>query len=550
MRRKKIKPVKIQYQKIIATVFWVWTGITSLPIFLNSLSNFAILSKWITLPITIIGSILLAGFILGSPIYLKYYNVTRQDQKTGREKRLRTLDAKTVVTSLGLFLALWIPRIAEQYIPPKAQTVDIRIVMTNFISLDKNISKSIAQTISQEVYTSIEDNLQEVKNEYGKLEIELLPLSRIPFVHGQTPDEIEMNIQAIAKNADADIVIYGILTKDVASNSAEIELFFYITEDSTFGFPEFIGQDTWSSEIKYPLENDPQSSFERGKISEEISNKVKALAYSIYGIWKYSIGEYTTSNELFQKATKNIPLQDTKGLSVWYLWWGNSALKLNDYENAYKYFQTALDLRPGYARAFIGLAETTISQANSLLASTGLSNTQEFINTTNIFLGNALSASDRPPSADIDIKAESILGRIAQMKYYYFLPPDPKLLEEAEEHYKNVIVAYENNNRRVVEQAGLSFMHLGEIYMASQQYSLAQTNFQSALKILRDKRAIELTLSNLSKLPINPLQAQSQLATAIAISTEDSNKEEYERRRQCWNTYPTPIPQDTLICAK
>lgn len=554
MRQKnsnKIKPVKIQYQKILATVFWIWAGITSLPIFLSSLSNFSILSKWITLPITIIGSILLVGFILGSPIYLKYYNVTSQDPKTGKEKRLKTLDAKTVFTSLGLLFALWIPRIAEQYIPPKPQTVDIRIVMTNFISLDKNISTSISQNISQEVYTSIENNLQEVKNEYGKLEIELLPLSRIPSVHGQTLDEIEMKIQTLAQNADADIVIYGILTKDSASNSADIELFFYLPEDSTFGFPEFIGQDTWSSDIKYPLGNEPQASLDKDKISGEISNKAKSLAYSIYGVWKYSVGEYETSNELFQKATENIPLQDAKGLSVWYLWWGNSALKLNDYKNAYNYYQTALNLRPGYARAFIGLAETTISQANSFLADEGLQNTQEFIDTTNIFLENALSASDRPASADIDIKVESILGRIAQMKYYYFAPPDPALLDEAEAHYKNVISAYQSDNRRVVEQAGLSFMHLGEIYMARQEYELSQTNFESALKILRDKHAIELTLSNLSKLPlISPLQAQSQLATAKAISTDELTKQAYEKRQECWDTYPTPIPQDSLICIK
>lgn len=548
----KDKPVKIQYQKIFTTILWVWAGITSLPIFLSGLSNFAILSKWITLPITIIGSILLVGFILGSPIYLKSYNVIRHDPKTGKDERLKTLDAKTIFTSLGILFALWIPRINEQYIPPKPQAVDIRIVMTNFISFDKDVSNSIAQNISQEVYTSIENNLEEVENEYGKLEIELLPPSRIPTVYGQTLSEIETNIQSIAEIADADIVIYGILTKDNASNSADIELFFYLNEDSTFGFPEFIGQDTWSSEIKYPLGNDPQSSFERGELLGEISTyQGKALAYSIYGVWKYSVGEYETSAELFEKSTKITPLKDTKGLSVWYLWWGNATLKQQDFTNAHTYYQNALDLRPGYARAFIGLAETTISWANYFLADKGLENAHQFIDTTNIFLENALSASDRPASADIDIKVESILGRIAQMKYYYFAPPDPALLDEAEKHYKYVIFAYESNNRRVVEQAGLSFMHLGEIYMARQEYTLSKINFESALKILGDKHAIELTLSNLSKLPIvNPLQAQSQLATAIAIATDDIAKEEYKKRIQCWNAYPTPIPQDSLICIK
>ena len=284
-------------------------------------------------------------------------------------------------------------------------------------------------------------------------------------------------------------------------------------------------------------------------MTESLSNRTKALTYSIYGAWKYRNGFYKDSLILFEKATQISSLEDTKGLSVWYLWWGNAALKQKEYQNAYKYYQTALDYRPGYARAFIGLAETTISQTNYFLSTSGLSNTQNFIDTTNILLNNAMNATDRPASADIDIKTEFILGKIAQMKFHFFLPVDPKFLEEAEMHYQSVISAHNKRNKRITEQAGLSFMHLGEIYMARQEYALAFDNFNSALEILRDAQAIELTRSNLSLLPLlTPLQAKEQLATAIAISTDDMTDKEYQRRIDCWNSLPTPIPSNKLIC--
>lgn len=548
-----LKPTTPWYQNVTITVSWIWAGINLLPIFLSGLSNLDILSKWITWPVTIIGSIIVGVIMLGSPIYLNYFKVKWKHSETGRNRRVKSFDSRTIFTGLGVLIALWIPRIGELYIPNKSG--DIRIAVADFIVLDKNLPSSLGQELSQQVYDSIQQNINEVKNDYGVVNMEVLPPNRTPSISGVTPDQIANSVENISRKTEADIIVYAIITKGTSDNSAEVVPFFFLAENSVLGFPEFVGQDAWTSKFTYLYDNSIDSNFQRDNLTESLSQRTKAFTYSIYGAWKYNLGDYKTSYELLQKAAEGSSLEDKKGRSVWYLWWGNAALKLGDYENAYKYYQAALDYRPGYARAYIGLANTTISQANYLISTSGLSNVQDFVNTTNIFLDNARNASDRPSSADIDMKAELVLGKIAQMESFYYAKPD--LLNEAEMHYKNIITDYaDNKNKRIKEHAGLAYMHLGEIEMEKQQsnssspdFSLASSYFNSALEILRDQHAIELTRSNLAKLPVlSPIQAQAQLATAIAISNDDGTKSDYQNRIECWKVFPTPIPQDKLIC--
>lgn len=547
-----LKPTTPWYQNITIAISWIWAGINLLPIFLSGLRNLDVLSKWITWPVTIIGSMIVGVILVGAPIYLKYFNVKWKHSESSRNRRIKSFDSRTIFTCLGILIALWIPRMGESYVPSKSD--DIRIAVADFIVADNDLPPSLGQEISQQVYDSIQQNINEVKNNYGVVEVEVLPPNRTPNISGATPDQISNSVENISRKIEADIIVYAIITKGNSENSAEVEPFFFLAENSVFGFPEFIGQDAWTSKFTYLYDNSIESNLQRDNLKENLSQRTTAFTYSIYGAWKYSLGDYKSSYDLFQKATESSSLEDKKGVSVWYLWWGNAALKLSDYENAYKYYQAALDYRPGYARAYIGLANTTISKTNYLISTSGLSNVQDFVSATNTFLDNARNASDRPPTADIEMKAEFVLGQIAQMEAYYYAQSD--LLNEAEMHYEKVVSNFaDQKNARIKEHAGLAYMHLGEIEverqsnLSSPDFSLAYSYFNSALKILSDQRAIELTRSNLAKLPVlNPIEAQAQLATAIALSKDDKDRSNYQNRIECWQAFPTPIPQDKLIC--
>lgn len=546
----RLHPQSPWYQNFSILLTWLWAGVNTLVLFFSNLSGLDILSKWVSWPVTIIGSLLVMGFLFGGQVYLKARHLRWRNLETSKNKYIQSFDTRTMVMGVGVLIALWIPRLGEWYVPPK--TGNIRIAVADFVATDRALPPSTGQAIAQIVHDTLDESIQHVRDEYGNLKIEVLPPSRVPNINGSTPAEIEASVEAISRKLDADIVLYGIVTKGTSEDSANVEPFFFLAENSTFGFPEFVGQDSWGSTFEYPFGNGIDETLKRDDLLQAFSARTTALAYSIYGAWKYSIGDYVNSYNLLQKAVETTTLQDTKGLSVWYLWWGNAALKLEQFDNARTYYQNALSYRPGYARAYIGLAETTISQANALLATVGLENANEFLDFATTMLQDAASASDRPKSADIDTKVEFGLGRIAQTQYYTQLNQNPELLlEDAAKHYTKVTTEYKQGNRRISEQAGLSFMHLGEIAIEESNYKIAYENFTRALEVLRDRRAIEWTISQLASLPVlPPQQAQAQLLTAIAISTSAENKEKYEQRIKCWDTLSTPIPADNLVCTK
>ena len=184
-----LKPTTPWYQNVTIAVSWIWAGINLLSIFLSGLSNLDILSKWITRPVTIVGSIIVGIIMLGSPIYLNYFKVKWKHSETGRNRRVKSFDSRTIFTGLGVLIALWTPRVGELYVPNKSG--DIRIAVADFIVLDNNLPSSVGQDISQQVYEAIEQSVHDIGNEYGKLEIEVLPPNRTPNINGVNPRKLK-----------------------------------------------------------------------------------------------------------------------------------------------------------------------------------------------------------------------------------------------------------------------------------------------------------------------------------------------------------------------
>ena len=515
------------YQKLKPAWGWFTGSIGTVAIFF---ANWDTITHFVTWQVTVIGSALIILLVFAAWLILKY--LPRKDDKP------RRLRPEILFGSLGILLALWMPPVGNiMFGETPRMTANIKIAVAEFVVTEAHLAPA-AKAISQANYAAIRKNIDQIKQEFSNVSMDVWPPDQTPAITNAADAE------AVAGKINADIVIYGVVSPGSQPETVVFEPRMYVAKDSVFGLPEFIGEEVWGSPVEWLTGEGTEAQFKRDQLTQNLFlPRAKGLVYAIYGVWKYQTGDYDASVGLFHKAVESASQDDGEALSVWQLWLGNAEGKLHHFDAASQAYKDALTARPGYARAYIGQGEAAIAQANL----NGVVNIQDFLNYANARLGLAL-ASAHPVSADIEAKADFNFGRIAQTKYKHFLVDRSANFSEAWNRYQDVVTAFKTNPR-IQEQAGLAYMHLGELAIETGDYQTAKTQFEQAIANLHDPTAQEVTLSDMAELPVlDPGHARYRLMTAIAITTGEPTREYFQKRIDCLGKLATPAPPGSLVC--
>jgi tetratricopeptide (TPR) repeat protein len=102
-------------------------------------------------------------------------------------------------------------------------------------------------------------------------------------------------------------------------------------------------------------------------------------------------------------------------------------------------------------------------------------------------LAAALTAADRPASADIDVKVAFARGQLALVRYQ--IAPEAGQLALAEEAFSAVVAVHAAGNARVAEQAGLAHGYLGTVAFLAGDLARAEAEYRTAIATVVAPRA-------------------------------------------------------------
>ncbi len=370
--------------------------------------------------------------------------------------------------------------------PPDVMTGAFRIAVSEF-SADNPDLKANAEQLSETVYRGLKAEL-DVLNSQG-FDFEL----REPKRTGPVDDAV--GAAQLAEEIEADVIVYATLTNE----GLQPEFYLHQRPAATLGgATHFAGAEelTGQHELGTRILASGIATGGLGpsrEVVSALSSRTTALAQFVVGL-SYFVAEnqrLTLAQEHFQLAAESEGWRDEDGKEVVFLFLGNTAAQLRDFDTAQANYNRAVEVSDGqYGRAHLGLAETAYQLARGtgncepgLVDSDGLETAQAEYD-------RALSLGGASVS-DIDIKAAFGSGRVKRCQSHAGIAD---LWAEAEANFRTVITAYEEGNERVKTLAAEAHAELALILSpADPNGATASEDFNAAIE--STQKAIELTTS-------------------------------------------------------
>jgi Flp pilus assembly protein TadD len=372
-------------------------------------------------------------------------------------------------TIIGTPIASFAPSLVSSTSIMKGE-LNIAIAEFAVNSTSTGIPTDAGLTVAQQIYTRISNGLTErVADKDVSYEI------WSPDKTGVVLDED--HAIKLSSRINADILLYGLITGDGATQSIQSQ--FYVSARSFSRIPEFVGEHLLGNSIIATGTDDILARVETNRI---IANRAQALMLVALGIISYNFEDYQQALELFTEAAQLDAWQVEQGKETVYLLIGNSTARLDRLEEARDNFESALAVNPEYARAHIGLAEVYFRHAmGNPPAQNPLDISIMDLQKAEAEFKAASSAADQPTSADIDIKVAFGLGRIALVRYEISQRKDYNELQFAQREFKSIVVAANTGNTRIIELAALSHGYLGTIAFLNENFQEAKVEYQTAI---------------------------------------------------------------------
>lgn len=398
----------------------------------------------------------------------------------GAPKRRRLVERRRWIIplaaiSLVLVLGLTIVKYALGEKPDLKGVFTFAIARFGEVRADgKVVGSSVASKVSELFYAAVK----------AKSGVDEQASRLIDRLDGTTVEKRNASALAHASDIDAHLVLSGLLEEEEGASVVTLELF--VGGRPLDGAPEITGRHQLGP---------PISVAGRADRAEVVSDLVTLLAERghivaevILGLRSYTTGQNKIALGHFQEAEKNWNFDD--GKEVLYLLLGNVAGRLHDLAGARKYYNDALGLKPGYARAKLGLAEVlyheSIGSKNCAPGTVDVGGLMESLATYEEALdGEAV------PGADIVEKATFGYSRVLACLVRAESASHSDL-EGAEEGFSRVIEAFRGNDRlRVLAAESHGYLGLLEFYRpagpeepgARKHYEEAERHYRTALEL-------------------------------------------------------------------
>ncbi len=389
------------------------------------------------------------------------------------------------IASLFTILGTAIVSTAENNTPIETMNGDYRVVVSNFVLQAKTTQPTIEKDLALSSFERIRKSLLETQSDlfikvWGPDDLET---RKIDPVTGASAEERAASAQALANLIDADLVIYGSIQSNGTSLAITPE--FYIRMRNAYEAQELIGPYMMGDPIVVRSYEDLASRLD---VSTELSDRVLALSQMIKGLAFYAVRQYPEAQKQFAQAESIKSWEPAEGKEILYLFLGNSVIREEkaDLDTAQMYFQQALEIRPDYSRAMIGLANVKYRKALvPVTQSNNPADADETLLQESIeLLTTAAKSTNQPPLADVPTKIHFELGQC-----YFMLAYSGHLdtYAPATAEFEQVIADYgDGANPRVKERAAEAYARLGLILALSGNTDEAVQNYQTAAEMTAD----------------------------------------------------------------
>jgi tetratricopeptide (TPR) repeat protein len=276
------------------------------------------------------------------------------------------------------------------------------------------------------------------------------------------------------------MIIYGVVEQ--TSSGMKVTPEFYLDRQGFHEGSELIGQYA-SASFSLPGADSPSWQFNFGKQMEIRTDIVSSMAQALSYVAVY---EYSAALEKFQAIAAVPGWDDDQGKEVLYAWIGFTAGKVKQYDLTRSALAKAIEINPGYARPYIGMAN--LNYVLSFLPVTESKDIndvdQSLLDQCFEYLELAVQAPEKPPLADVDTKIHFSRGQCYWLKTYSGQLNDYSL---ATKEFQQVLDAYgDGANPRLQELAGESHARLGLIATVTNNPTEALTHYQDAVNLLSD----------------------------------------------------------------
>ena len=397
---------------------------------------------------------------------------------------------------------------------PAIENAPFNVAIAGFtIQPGSTVDTADVDVLTQAFYTNFVTRLDEVRSELP-LVVGVWSPAQIGTVTGATPEEREANAEALEKrlrdqyNARADLIIYGVVSQQ--GNRVAVQPEFYVTNNWP-EVSELFGRFDLAAALYAPNIDQTRA------LSGELSNRSQVLAFITQGLVQTIFQQYDDARRAFDAALQIN--QDIVGQELIYVLRANASL--NNYnrivaagdsrqasrlpgllQQSEADFQQAVAANPDYSRGYAGLASTEYLRALEPIEARGAWSqvSSETLDTIQSTFEEALTAKDRPPSADIPTKIEFGLGQVATLRY---LQGDMSAADEARQQFQMVLNDYgDGANPRVKELAAEANARLGLLNRTAGDLEAARTYYQAALdltdveerRLLFQRSLVEVTI--------------------------------------------------------
>lgn len=394
--------------------------------------------------------------------------------------RWMTYSAMGIVLTLSLILAwAWFTRVTP--LPEGG----FNVVIADFATLDEQgtpIRLDLGTQISMALFETL------------KIETAQLPPALRPNIRG--PDEVppiddgmgEANVEAIAREHNATILIYGVV--QTTSNGYQVELGFEIpAQEFNYG-SEIIGPTRLGEPIPFSID-----SGGKYQTNETLDARTLALRYLVSGLAYFSINDYERAVVEFRSAANAQNWLPEDGKEVAQMFVGTALLR--DYDpitgpeqnliEARLVLSDAIKSNPDYARSYLVLG--AIAREEAVLHGDSCSGqvTTKKLAEAEKWYTQSLNAPDQAPNAYIPAKAYFGLGQINLLIFCNQFPGAVEAKEKAADDYSQVIEFYEKAGKPIdlAWFAGFSYAERGWLASNEEDWETMLRDTNNAIEILR-----------------------------------------------------------------
>lgn len=375
---------------------------------------------------------------------------------------------------------------------------------------EETIGKDEANIIGYVFFNRVEAELSEL-GKYVDLTIEVRGPNDISEIKGEEPGQLALQAEKLATKINADIVIYGIVSKN--GNALRLTPYFFIDVDNFYEAEEIVGQHSLGERITIVKGNDNLPS--QIKLNRELSKRAQALALITRGLSMYSIHAYEDAIELFYEANSKDYWNYSSGREVVYQFIGNASAKVEDLASAETAYTEALKIEPEYGRSYAGLANVKYLQALQGVTPDDFFPDKILLDKAINLYWDALEAKIKPETADVPERVAFGLGQVYFVKW--FLGEDT--LTEAINNFTHVLNEFNNGeNHRLQETAAEAYGRLGLIERQLGNIDKAIELFSNAIELSSDPSRRGLywaTLADMYNLEMESVKAEEASVNSI-----------------------------------